>query len=113
MYNGPKVKIKEKEFRQDGNAFAIMGVVVNAMRSQLALPSEEINKIIQEYREKAMSGDYENLLAVSLDYAEIILNNGCDDDIYDDDYDDDDDYDYDYDDDVCYDCGYADCRCRE
>lgn len=49
----------------NGNAFAIMGYVSNAMR-ECKFTRQEID----EYRKKAMSGNYDNLLAVSLDYID-------------------------------------------
>ena len=49
----------------DGNAFAIMGAVSAALR-KAGRSREEI----EEYRTKATSGDYNNLLRVSMDYVE-------------------------------------------
>lgn len=45
---------------QDGNAFSIMGRVVKALKVA--------NKpdLVKPYQEKAMSGDYNNLLAASM-----------------------------------------------
>lgn len=46
---------------QDGNAFAIMGAVAQAMRRA------GIDKsAIDAYREESMSGDYDNLLRVAM-----------------------------------------------
>lgn len=45
---------------QDGNAFAIMGQVTKAMRRAGISPVH-----IDEYRTKAMSGDYNHLLQVT------------------------------------------------
>jgi len=50
---------------QDGNAFAIMGRVVKAMR-RAKVPQEEIKK----YQDEAMSGDYDNLLQVTMEWVE-------------------------------------------
>jgi len=54
----------------DGNAFSVMGYVTRAMRKE-GKSKEEID----EYRAKAMSGDYNNLL---LESQEVIdeLNGG-------------------------------------
>lgn len=49
----------------DGNAFAVMGYVTKAMR-ECKLPKADID----EYCSKAQSGDYDNLLAVSIEYVE-------------------------------------------
>lgn len=49
----------------DGNAYAIMGYVKRAMR-KCGFSLEEQ----KEYIEKAMSGDYNNLLVVSMDYVD-------------------------------------------
>lgn len=45
---------------QDGNAFAIMNSVVRALRKAGYDPEE-----IKQYREEAMSGDYNHLLTVT------------------------------------------------
>jgi hypothetical protein len=60
----PNVKVKL--VGEDGNAFAIMGRVTAAMR-KAGLPKEAID----EYRKAAMSGDYNNLLAVSADTVSV------------------------------------------
>lgn len=49
----------------NGNAFAIMYCVSNAMR-ECKFTRQEIDA----YRKEAMSGNYDNLLAVSLDYID-------------------------------------------
>ena len=48
----------------DGNAFAVMGAVTKALKK-----AGQDDKV-EEYRTKAMSGDYDNLLRVSMDYVE-------------------------------------------
>lgn len=50
----------------DGNAFAIMGNAVREMRKAGATEQD-----IAEYRGKATSGDYENLLAVTAEYVNL------------------------------------------
>lgn len=49
----------------DGNAFAVMGYVVQCMKKE-KMTAEEI----KAYKDKAMSGDYNNLLATSFDMIE-------------------------------------------
>lgn len=48
----------------DGNAFAVMGYVRNALKA------EGIGDLITEYTEKATAGDYDNLLRVSMEYLD-------------------------------------------
>ena len=48
----------------DGNAFAVMGYVTGALRR------EGFKDKIEEYRKEAMSGNYDNLLAVSMRYLD-------------------------------------------
>jgi ribosomal protein S9 len=51
---------------EDGNAFAIMGAVTRALR-QAGAPREEI----AQYTTEAMSGDYNNLLRVSMEWVNV------------------------------------------
>lgn len=51
----------------DGNAFAIMGAVKQALKS-----AGQGDKI-REYLGKAMSGDYNHLLTVSMEYVDFDL----------------------------------------
>jgi len=51
---------------EDGNAFVVMGVARKIIRKVLG--DEEASK----YAERARSGDYENLLAVTREYIEIV-----------------------------------------
>ena len=60
----PKTNVYVKLVGEDGNAFAIMGRVIKAMRDGGVDP-----KIIQEYRDEATSGDYDHLLAITMDYV--------------------------------------------
>lgn len=46
----------------DGNAFAVMGYVLKAMK-ECKMSKEEQS----DYQTKAMSGDYDHLLAVSIE----------------------------------------------
>ncbi len=59
----------------DGNAFAIMGRAAEAMRRTNHPPH-----VINTYMEEAMSGDYDNLLRVTLDYVEDADRSECEDD---------------------------------
>lgn len=57
----------------NGNAFSVMGSVSNIIKQigeVLALPKNEIELYLDEYRKKATSGDYEHLLKVSNEYVE-------------------------------------------
>lgn len=49
----------------DGNAFAVMGTVVKALRRAGATPA-----FTAAYQTEAMSGDYDHLLAASVEYLE-------------------------------------------
>lgn len=48
----------------DGNAFAVMGYTAKALRR------EGLSSLINEMRTKAMSGDYNNLLMVCMEYID-------------------------------------------
>ena len=62
MKKKPVVKL----IGEDGNAFAIMGKVVKAMK-RTGYSQDEI----KDYQAKAMSGDYNHLLAVTMDFVEV------------------------------------------
>lgn len=49
-----------------GNAGAIMGAVVKALR-RAGVPAEEID----EYRRESMSGDYDNLLRTAMAWVDV------------------------------------------
>ena len=51
----------------NGNAFAILGKVARAMRY-----AGVEKAVIDQYRKEAMGGDYDNLLAVTMDYVEVL-----------------------------------------
>ena len=51
---------------QDGNAFMILGLCKRAME-RAHLPQEEIN----QFMKKAMSGDYNNLLATAMTWFDV------------------------------------------
>lgn len=58
-------KVQVDLIGEDGNAYAIMGRVTKALRRAGYGP-----EVIKEYRDKATSGDYDNLLRVTMEYAE-------------------------------------------
>ena len=62
----PKAKPIVRLIGMDGNAFAIMGRVRQALKNAGA-DKEYIDRYITE----AMSGDYNHLLAVSMEYASV------------------------------------------
>jgi len=62
----PLPKPTVKLIGQDGNAFAIMGNIKQALKSAGA-DKEYIDKYISE----ATSGDYDHLLAVSMLYVDV------------------------------------------
>lgn len=61
----PNVKVKL--VGRDGNAFAILGAVKSAMR-KARLPKEAFD----EYFKEATSGDYDNLLMVTMKTVEVM-----------------------------------------
>ena len=61
MVNKPIVKL----VGEDGNAFAIMGKVKKAL-----IAAGQSNKV-NAYLKAAMSGDYNNLLSVTMQYVDI------------------------------------------
>jgi hypothetical protein len=60
-----KKKVKMQLVGIDGNAFSVMGNFQQNARRQ-GWSNEEINEVI----DKAMSGDYDNLLATIMDHTE-------------------------------------------
>ena len=62
----PKTNIEVELVGQDGNAFAIMGAVIKALRRN------GYENLVDEYKKEAMSGDYDNLLRVTMDYVEVL-----------------------------------------
>jgi len=59
----------------DGNAFAIMGNVSRELRNFLrennGLTPSEQSKVVDQYREESMSGDYDNLLQTAMRWVEV------------------------------------------
>jgi len=62
----PKFDIDVTLVGKDGNAFAVMGAVRKAMR-KANVPQEEI----EAYQKAAMSGDYNNLLRVTMETVNV------------------------------------------
>ena len=62
-----KYPIEVKLVGEDGNAFVIIGKVVSALR-RFGVAKEEI----EQYQKEAMSGDYNDLLQVTMKYVEVI-----------------------------------------
>ena len=52
---------------EDGNAYAIMGRVRRALRKAGA-----DKEYIDEYTNKSISGDYDHLLRVAMEYADVV-----------------------------------------
>ena len=63
---GPQTKPTVKLTGHDGNAFSIMGRVKKALM-QAGADKEYVDKYLKE----AISGDYDHLLVVSMEYVNI------------------------------------------
>ena len=63
----PRTNIEVQLVGQDGNAFAIMRAVTKALRQNGYTPDD-----IDEYKKEAMSGDYDNLLRVTMEWVEVV-----------------------------------------
>ena len=63
----PKHNIEVELTGHDGNAFAIMGKVKDALKDNGA-SSEEID----EYMKESMSGDYDNLLRTATEWVNVL-----------------------------------------
>jgi hypothetical protein len=62
----PKYDVAVQLSGNDGNAFAIMGAVKSALKKSGASASE-----LSEYVSASMSGDYDNLLRVAMEWVEV------------------------------------------
>lgn len=63
----PRTRVKVRLIGGSGNAFAVMGKVIRAMRK------EGVDEFtVQEYIAEATKGDYDNLLKVTMDYVEVL-----------------------------------------
>jgi len=63
MSEKPTVKL----IGEDGNAFNILGKVVKALKNAGYSTDE-----VKQYQTEAMSGDYDNLLRVTMEWVEIV-----------------------------------------
>ena len=62
----PKYDVSVQLSGNDGNAFAIMGSVKQALKRAGATPEE-----ISQYVSDSMSGDYDNLLRTAMEWVEV------------------------------------------
>jgi len=62
----PKYDVAVQLSGNDGNAFAIMGSVKQALKRAGATPEE-----ISQYVSDSMSGDYDNLLRTAMEWVEV------------------------------------------
>ena len=62
----PKYNIEVQLSGNDGNAFAVMAAVRNALKRAGATDAE-----ISLYQQESMSGDYDNLLRVANEWVEV------------------------------------------
>jgi len=62
----PSIKPTVKLIGQDGNAFAIMGRIKQALKRAGA-----DKEYIDQYISEATSGDYDHLLAISMKYVNV------------------------------------------
>ena len=62
----PRFPVEVQLVGEDGNAFAIMGRVTDALRSAGASGAE-----LDEFRKEAMSGNYDELLATCTRWVEV------------------------------------------
>jgi len=58
------IKVKVPLVGEDGNAFSIIGRVSRALR-RAGNPPE----VVDEYKRRCTSGDYDNLLRVTMEYT--------------------------------------------
>jgi len=62
----PKYNVEVQLSGNDGNAFAIMGAVKSALKKAGASKDE-----LDQYLADSMSGDYDNLLRVAMEWVEV------------------------------------------
>jgi hypothetical protein len=60
-------KPKLKLVGEDGNAYTVLGRALKVARN-----AEWSQEKIKEFQQKAMSGDYDNLLRVCMDYFDVL-----------------------------------------
>ncbi|MBA3010053.1 MAG: hypothetical protein FP812_07430 [Desulfobacula sp.] len=62
----PKIKPTVKLIDTNGNAFAIIGRVRNAL-----FKAGADKEYVKKYLDEVMSGDYDNLICVTMDYVNV------------------------------------------
>jgi hypothetical protein len=62
----PKYNVEVQLSGNDGNAFAVMGAVKSALKEAGASKDE-----LDQYLADSMSGDYDNLLRVAMEWVEV------------------------------------------
>ena len=62
----PKFNIDVELVGQDGNAFAVMGAVTRAIKKAGATKEQ-----VDEYQADSMSGDYDHLLCVAMEWVNV------------------------------------------
>ena len=62
----PEQRPKVRLIGEDGNAFSILGTVSKALKSAGA-----DQEYIDQYLKKAMDGDYNHLLGVTMEYIDV------------------------------------------
>ena len=63
----PKFDIEVQLTDHDGNAFAVMGAVRKGLRKAGATQEQ-----IKQYSDESMSGDYDNLLRVAMEWVDVV-----------------------------------------
>lgn len=61
----PKTDVKVKLIGEDGNAFYILGKTIKALKKA------GYDNLAKQYEMEATSGDYDNLLRVTMKYVEV------------------------------------------
>jgi hypothetical protein len=62
-----KTGIEVELIGRDGNAFMILGTVIKQMKR-----NKVSQEVIDQYKKEATSGDYDNLLRVTMEYVEVL-----------------------------------------
>ena len=62
----PKYNVAVQLSGNDGNAFAVMGAVKSALKKSGASKEE-----VEQYLTDSMSGDYDNLLRVAMEWVKV------------------------------------------
>jgi len=61
----PKTDVKVKLIGGSGNAYAIMGKVIKALKRA------GHGDMVEDYKRQAMSADYDNLLRVTMEFVDV------------------------------------------